>query len=199
MASDVEIANIALSFIGSGTHIASFTEQSTEADACDQFYDLSLKEMLREYPWPFAKKRAALGLVDEDPEDYDEWAYSYRYPSDCLFARRIDSGVAVDKPGTRIDFDIAQDEEGLLILTNEEDAILEYSYYADDASRFPPDFVMALAYRIACYIAPRIIKDPTRMAAVVQMMYDKSLSKARKSAANEPKHTRSESEFIDGR
>lgn len=199
MPSDVEICNLSLSLIGSGVQIASFTENSNEVEACDQFYEVSLKEMLREFPWAFAKKRVTLGLVDEDPVDYDEWSYSYRYPSDCIFARRLDSGLPVDKAGTRLDFDLAQDDEGLLLLCNVEDAVLEYTYYASDASRFPADFVMALAYRIACYVAPRLIKDPTRVAAVIQAMYDKSISKARKANSNEIKHTVSESEFIDGR
>lgn len=199
MPTDVEICNIALSFIGTGEHIASLSENSNEADACDQFYEVALKEILREYPWPFATKRAALAVVDEDPDDYDEWAYSYRYPSDCLFARRIASGVTPENYGSRIPFMLAQDSTGLLILTNEEDAYLEYTYYASTTAHFPSDFVVALAYRIAAYIAPRVSKDPGRLTPLVQMMYDKSLVKARKAGANEQKFTPNESEFIDGR
>jgi hypothetical protein len=201
MPSDVEICNLALSFIGTGTEIASFTERSPEARACNQFYEVARDEMLREWPWPFAGKAATLGEVDEDPALFsdDGWAYSYRYPSDCLFARRIISGVPVDQQGTRVDYKIVQDDEGLLILTNAAEAILEYTYRAEDTVRFPSDFVLALAYRIAAYIAPRLAKDPSRVAPLVMAMYDKSCAKARRAAGNEEKHTVSESEFIDGR
>lgn len=47
--------------------------------------------VLRSFPWPFATKYATLELIAgtvNDPVN-DDWAFAYRIPDDCLFARRL--------------------------------------------------------------------------------------------------------------
>jgi len=47
--------------------------------------------VMREFAWPFAKKYATLEKIAGDGATMvnHDWAYAYRLPADCLFARRI--------------------------------------------------------------------------------------------------------------
>jgi len=190
MASETEICNMALSHLGVSKEIANLeTERSAEASACRRFYDMTRDEVLRGFPWPFATKFAALGLVsDSDDDDHgnDEWDYAYRYPTDCLKMRRIKSGTRNDSRSSRVPYIIAKDDEGKLIYTDQEDAEAEYTVLVDDPGLYPPDFVMALSLRLAAYIAPRLTAgDPFKMGDRSLKLYVLSQATAEANAVNE--------------
>lgn len=185
------VCNKALHFIGIGEEIASIDERSSDAKACKMFYADALDEVLREWPWPFATRTVSLDMVntlgdDDEPERYStEFFYAYRYPSDCLYVRRIVSGTVPDTEESLVRYEIGSDTSGRLILTDAAEAEIKYTARISDESLFPPDFAMALAYRIAIYIAPRLVEDPRKMVDVCQRSYLLSIEKARGVAAME--------------
>lgn len=155
MASETEICNLAISHLGVGKEIQNIeTDNSDEAAACRRFFDTARDATLRDSNWPFATKIATLALVEEEPND--EWAYSYRYPTDCLKVRRILSGSRNDTQSTRARYRVARDSGGLLIYSDTTDAEVEYTVREEDPQVYPPDFMMAFSYRLAHYIAPRV-------------------------------------------
>lgn len=184
-ASKTVIANLALGHLGSGKEIANLdTENSAEARACRRFYETARDEMLRGWTWPFATKITTLTLVEEDPND--EWAYSYRYPTDCLMFRRIPSGARTDTRQSRVPYRVAQDDAGQVIFTDREDAQAEYTVAITDTRRFTSDFTMALSLRLASYIAPSITAgDPFKVGTRAFQLYGMSVDAARANAANE--------------
>lgn len=185
MASSTDIANFALSHIGTAKEISDLdSDTSQEGKVCRRYYETARDEMLRDFSWPFATAFATLSLVDEDPTE--EWSFSYRYPSDCLFVRRIVSGDRNDTRQSRIAYRIVQDATGLLIYTDEEDAEIEYTVRLTVTGRFPADFVMALSYRLAAYIAPRIAAgDPFQRGELALKFWRLSVAKAQANALNE--------------
>lgn len=185
MASSTEICNIALSHLNIGKEIAALdTEQSQEASACRRFYDTALDAVLRDFNWPFSTKIDVLALIEEDPND--EWAYSYRYPTDCLKIRRVLSGVRNDNRQSRVEYKIARDDAGQVVFCDIEDAEIEYSVREEDPEKYPSDFILAFSYRLAGYIAPRLTKgDPYKLGEKAMQMYDIELSKAFGNAVNE--------------
>lgn len=189
MSSDVEICNLALSHIGTGKTIASLDERSSEALTCKRFYETARKAMLRDFPWPLATKFMALGLVTESGDSAhpsDEWEFSYRLPSDCLYARRIPSGQRIDTPATRVPYKRSYDVGGGLILTDKQDAILEYTYNATDPSKFSEDMILAFSYRLAVYIVPTQSKgDPFKIKRDLMVLYRHELGMAQATAFNE--------------
>lgn len=199
MASSTEICNLALSHIGISKTIASLTERSQEAIACNLFYSKTRDMVLRDFSWPFAMTTVSLGLVEEDPND--EWAFSYRYPSDCLSFKRILSGVRNDTRQSRVPYKVRRDTTGLLIFTDMEDAVAEYVLREENAEVFPIDFANALAFRIAAYIAPGLTRgDPFKMGERALKMYEFEMSKARATAVNEEQDEEEpDSLFIRGR
>lgn len=185
--SNTEIANLALSHLGVSKEISNLdNEASAEASSCRRFYEPARKQTLRDFAWPFATKYAALGLVANLPAEIEEWAYSYRYPSDCASLRRIVSGIRPETQQTRVPYQIARDITGLLIYTNKTDAEVEFTFNETDVSRFPEDFVMALSLRIAMYVAPRLTAgDPFKLRAGAAQLYAFEIDRARASAGNE--------------
>lgn len=183
--SSTQIANLALGHLNQATEIQELdTDNSAAARACRRFFETARKLVLRDFPWPKATKITALALVEEDPND--EWAYSYRYPTDCLQARRIRSGLRNDNRQSRIPYRIVYDAAGALIYTDQEDAELEYTVNVTTFTRLDEDFVIALSYRLAAYIAPMITGgDPNKLGDRALRNYKMELAQARANALNE--------------
>lgn len=180
------IANMALGHLGVTDSISDLdTERSEEARTIRRFYDVTLRALARDFQWPFLDKLRDLSLVEED-EDAD-WVYRYRYPSDCLEARRIPSGQSVDGRYDRVPFKLGNDDSGLLILTNQDEATLEYTVSPiGKEDMFPPDFVMAFSYRLAMVIAPSVAgQDSVRLAQAARTQYLFELGRSQAVAVNE--------------
>lgn len=185
MASKVGIVNLALGHLAVGKEIANLeTEKSEEARAGRRFYDVALKVVLRDFPWPFATRITALALVEEEPNT--EWGYSYRYPSDCLYFRRILSGLRNDSRQSRAPYRVARDASGLLIFTDQQDAEAEYTILANAPQFYPPDFELALSYYLASLMAPHVTGgDHFKLGERALQLYSLHLSTAQSNAGNE--------------
>lgn len=200
MSSKTQICNYALSHLGVSKPIANVdTEQSQEASACRSFYDISRDKVLRDINWPFATRIAALALIEENPNE--EWLYSYRYPSNCLDVRKIQSGVRNETSSQRVPYKIGSDDEGLVIYTDREDAILEYTVRITNTEFYPSDFTLALSYKIASHIAARITNgDPFKLGNDMQNLYRIEISNAAANAQNEEQSdVYPDSEFVQAR
>lgn len=188
--STLEVWNIAMTNLGIGTEIASITERSQEAQACNRVSDIAIDEVLRSWGWPFCKKNVALALVTSKGDTghpTTEYLYSYRYPSDCLQARKILSEVRNDSRASRWTYEEMADEQGTLIVTDKQYAVLEYtSNVGRNPGRWSADFVTALAYLISSRVAPRLTKgDPYKLGNANLGLYARSIAIARSNAANE--------------
>lgn len=178
MATSTEICNLALGHLAVGKEISNLnTDQTPQAIACRRFYETALKKTLRSFAWPFATVFEPLALVEENPTD--EWDFSYRYPTDCLFIRRIMSGTRNDTRQSRIPYKIGNDGQGRLIYTDKQEAEIEYTQYVTDSTVYPDDFILALSFCIAMYVAPSVTDgDPFKLGERAEMMFRVSLSEA---------------------
>lgn len=100
MTSPVDIANRALSLIGTRSQIASLTEGSPEAIAADKWIDTTRRQLIRMAPWNCARNYNTLTLICAAPGTPENpsggtvvwqkgqppppWSYEYAYPSDCI-------------------------------------------------------------------------------------------------------------------
>lgn len=197
MASEVQIARLALQHIGDRFDITSLTEASPEAEQVNLVFADVRDMVLREHPWKFARKYVSPAeLSGTAPAN---WAYMYAYPSDAMRVIRIVNPLGDDKPPIR--FEVARNADDLkVLLTNESEPTFEYTQRIIDPQQFDPQFVIALSYRLAQYIAIPITGDRQIMADMKQLA-DTELGKARSSDANEgfeiPRP--SEAEWINAR
>lgn len=195
MASDVDICNLALSHIGASATISSLTEQSEEAFHCNLLYADTRDALLRAYPWGFATRHLALSDVGSPPGN---WSYRYAYPNDCLYAREI---LQTTTDGDPIKFEIALGDaySTRVILTDEEDATLVYTYKVTNALVFDSLFVNALTWKIASEICMPLTRDQDRLKAAYQM-YQGAIAEAQVLNANESHvDILREAEWITGR
>lgn len=175
---------MAISHLGTGKDIASITESSEEARACNRFYEIARDGVLEDYPWPFARTFATLNLIATDPTD--EWSYSYRYPNDCLKINRIQNKRSFETRQSRVPYILGSDGSGRIIYTNEENAKIEYTRQITTVTLQSPSFNLALSFRLAMLVAPRLTKgDPTKIKGDMYRLYQEELSKVRANAANE--------------
>jgi hypothetical protein len=94
---------------------------------------------------------------------------------------RIQNGSTRLATGTnRPPWRVMSDDDGRLLFTDQADAVVEYTVSITDVSRFTPDFVQALALKLAAYIAPSLTGgDPTKLRERNLALYAQQLRIAR--------------------
>ena len=191
---------MAIGHLGFGKEIANLdTEQSEEAAACRRYYEFARDATLRDFPWPFAMVNAVLNLIENDPTT--EWAYSYRYPVDCIFIRRIVSGNKQEDRDQRVAYKVGKDDSGKIIYSDQAEAQIEYTQQVTDPEFYTSDFTFALSLRLAAYIAPRLTKgDPYKLRNAIIEQYKDELENVKSNTLNEEKPVKqADSEFIRAR
>jgi len=176
------------------------TDRSKEANAINLMFDDERDFVLRAFPWPFTTTYATLGLVggSSSARVSNDWHYSYRYPSDCMFARRLVTGLGRRDPAPP-PFIIGRDTQGKLIYTNEPDAELEYTGAVTEPEDFDALCVSALAWKIAAACAPSMSRIKGMFEQCMEG-YHVELSMAQAVALNEQQQEEErESDMISSR
>lgn len=161
MPTNVDIANQALVHIGAST-ITSLTDSTPEAMTVNQWFETSRTSVLEEHDWAFARKE--IELTDATDTPTDGWSYAYQYPTDCVAPRAVRpsltlrANVTFDEQEIPYFIRLNDDTDGLIILTNEKDARLRYTFNQTNANMFSNNFVLALTYILAGHISYNINK-----------------------------------------
>lgn len=194
--SAVAICNLALSRTGNGQAIASLTEASAAAVQLNAIYEATRDYVLRDFPWGFAKRTVAVGLVANQPTT--DWLYSHRVPSDCLRVRRIINPAGRTSVAT-VPFELGSDDQGLLLLSDQSAPIIEYTTRITAEGLFTADFVSVFAWRLVQDAAIALSVKPDFADRAVAM-YDREISAAKKNTRGERQDDAApESEYITAR
>jgi len=167
MASAVEISRLALGHIADAARINSIDppDNSIQAQHASTFYPIARDALLELHDWSFATKRVDL---DESLVEFDngEWAFTYSVPSDYIRALKVcPPGAPMDFPGQPFKIESDASELDTLLLTNVEEAVLHYIYREEETGRYTPNFIVALSYMLASFLAGPILKG--RVGAAV--------------------------------
>lgn len=206
-----KVINQALSYIGINRPVSDASSELSAAAALARLHFADcVAQVLREFPWPFATRYAALGTPLDGSTDTavnDDWQYAYAVPADLLMARRIvnpdGSKRAYDPnpPQFRMGTDATQ---RLLYADTAEDdeATLEYTYRPDCAcSAGDALFREALAWLFASKAAPSLARNKLTAADCIAM-YERQKAKAAATASNEaqaPATSSGDAPWISGR
>ena len=184
MASVVEICNIALTRIGQEI-INALDEESTEAKKCNVIYDALRRETLRAHNWAFATKIRSLAKSASDT--VPGWEYAYIYPKNCLYVQKVYS-IAGNKE--LAEFRKIHSDVGnyLVLVTNVDSAVMEYTADVTDSTLFDSLFVSALAWNIAANLAQSLTAD-VQIIQQAANMYRYTLDQAKVSNKSE-QHTK---------
>lgn len=130
------------------------TDNSIEARVMRNFWDIAWSSTLEDLNLSSTMSQANLELLAETPNNL--WAYAYKYPTDCAFFCRIQSGVVVDGEATHIEKVVRQYEGEKAIFTNVSEAIGEYHSTSLSISQLSANAVLALAAKLAWLSSPLI-------------------------------------------
>ena len=194
MATKIDLCNQALDVLHVD-NINALSDTERQAVLCNRWYDDLRRRMLRDHAWNFATKRVVLAEVSDE---YTNWSYAYGYPSDCLYARRVLPPSGTD---TVIDFVVqkSSSSSGRVILTNAEDAELEYTVDVEIVNEFDPLFQEALVFNLAAKIAGPL-KGKQQIVQAMYQAYFVALSRAKMGDANEGSLPLQQSNtFVDAR
>ena len=203
MASQLNIINLALS------HIAQTEITQVQLDALTttvqvkealRIWEFALKETLRAYNWGFAKTQEALvETEDYDPVVYD---YAYVYPANCLAIRKVNVQTKLDEAISGLYERMYDSVKDLVrIVTDIEDAYIEYTYYVTTTALFDGAFVIAFSYRLAAALAKPLNGDDKQGAAMKEV-YEEAISEAKRydsSSKHETHEGVTKSNFVDAR
>jgi len=90
MPADVEIANSALSLIGTSNFLTSLSDDTTEGRVCYRMLPISRKFVLRKHPWNFAEARETLAALTSTPAF--GYTNEFQLPGDCLRVLSVTNG-----------------------------------------------------------------------------------------------------------
>lgn len=180
----IALCNLALSRIGTGKPITDLDDKSREARACKLVYEHTRDVLMEEYPWPFCTATETLALLSDDPPV--GWEYRYAYPSDCLSARQLVDTIRRKRRNKMRPFQVRPTTDGKAksIVTDEPEAILEFTKRIEDEILWPASFRNAFAWRLSGELAISLTEDPARLQTALQL-YELSLQRAAAVVLNE--------------
>jgi hypothetical protein len=181
MASEAQIAKLALQHLGDRYDITSLDEASPEAEQVNLIFEDVRDAMLRSHPWKFAVKQTSPStLVGTVP---NQWDYMFVYPSDALKVLNIVNPFGrAEKP---IKFDVMLNSTGTKVLVCDlEEPEFRYISKVTDTGMFDPAFVIAFAYRLAENLAIPLTGD-TALRDRMRALADAETSAAMRENANE--------------
>jgi len=165
MASEVDICNLALSWLG-GSLITSLDDNSTEAKLCKANYAIVRDAVVESRDWTFAVQRYDLAKNATPP--VNGYANGFQIPSTVLRVVEVNCGE---------DYRV----EGNDIVTDENSVKIRAIGQVTDTSFFSPLFVQALAQRLAADIAIGL----TQSRELQQQHWQLYLAKLDEAAAND--------------
>lgn len=152
-----EIYNLALSALLLTREVSNADAETTnnEVRVLNTHWKTAFEFTLQDLDLDSLSQPIPLELIVK-PEDHI-WNYIYKYPSNCLFFRRIESGAIIDTNRTHIAKRTGLYEGQKAIFTNEPNAIGECIPKDAPLEALSPMAAMTIAYHLAFISAPLIV------------------------------------------
>lgn len=155
MYSKAKIFNMSLGFLLLQRQIVDTeTDKSNEAKVLNTHWDAALRSTLEDLDLDSTSSQITLELIEENPNEF--WRYSYKYPSDCAFLRRIQSCARTDNRDTFINKRVSIKDGEKCIFTNQPNAIAEYISYNTPLTKMSATVGICIALRLAMLASPLI-------------------------------------------
>ena len=169
MATEIQIAKLALQHVGDRFDISSLTESSTEAEQVNLIFADVRDAMLRQHPWNFAKKFTSPAALDGTPPSL--WTFMYLYPNDALRILGITNPLGREQPP--IKFEIGRNSsDKRCVFTDEESPEIIYIAQITNTEEYDPEFSLAFSFGLAARLAMPLTGD-RGIATELQTLADK--------------------------
>lgn len=159
----IDICSNALLQLGANP-INSFEDGSSLADICATMYPPFKKYILSTHPWLFAKKKAQLARLVEEP--LNEYKYAYQLPSDMLVLRTVYNNGQVGAIAY-IAYELFGDKK---LFTDSQKIYIDYIYDVDE-NEFPSYFTEFISTAFAAKIAMAVTENENLTALKTQQAF----------------------------
>jgi len=145
MADKTTVSNMAFARIGAKriNDYTDVTDTKPEAIYCRMYFDQTVKALMKDHYWPFAKDRIQLSANTVTPAF--QYTYSYHLPSD--FLRLILFYNGSDRPDGRTYY--TYEIEGNQLLTDETAVYLRYIKWVTDVGSWDTLFIECMVLLLA--------------------------------------------------
>lgn len=152
----VQIYNLTFSALMLGKEVSEIeTDTSLEVRVLNIHWDTALSSTLQDLDLDSLSTPITLELITELEEG--PWRYVYKYPTNCAFLRRIESGAVTDNVTTHISKRVAMYDGQKAIFTNEYDAVAETIPKNIPLAALSPMAALAVAYKLGILSAPLVV------------------------------------------
>lgn len=163
MASEIQICNLALSYLGQSPITNLMNPQNATEQLCALNYKPCRDAVLEAHNWTFAMARATLTTPDVTPP---EWGLAYRFQLPTNLLRVVWAGRQQDENYyDTFDWQVEDD----YLVTDANPVWIRYVKVIEDASKFSPLFVQALACRLAMDMCVSITENVALYERLVNM------------------------------
>lgn len=198
MATQVDICNMALAYLGNEATVTSLNppEGSAEAEHCARFYPIARNELLAVHPWSFAKRRERLARLAQEPEGQPGYHY-YPLPADCIQLIKAFSSASSEM--RTLSYTIETTEAGPVIVAKYPDLWVTYISSKVRETEFSALFTNALVHKLAILLAGPLMGGSSGGAFLRDhyAIFEKVLEKAQKAdARQQPTKAKYKTPFI---
>ena len=152
-----EIYNLTLSTLLLSEEVIEIsTTKSNNVKILNRFYNIAFQSTLQDLDLDSLSQPITLELIEELPEDH-VWDYAYKYPTNCVFFRRIESGVATDNRSTHIAKRTGIHDGQKVIFTNKYQAIAECIPKDVPLEALSPMAALTVSYKLAFLSSPLLV------------------------------------------
>jgi len=172
--SKTKIYNLTLSALLLAKEVSEVdTDTSNEVRILNTHWDLAYESTLQDLDLDSLSQPITLELIANLTNNTDyNWDYVYKYPSKCVFLRRIESSAVTDTRDTHIAKRTGIYNGVNVIFTNEVNAVAECITNDIPITALSPMAAMAVAYSLASMSAPLIVgKGSQRLRKDLQEAY----------------------------
>lgn len=190
MATNVDICNLALSQLGENGQVTALDppDGSDYAAHCSNYYPIALRKLFEEFDWSFAQTRARLNKLASFDTSLYAYKNAYALPSDCVRVTRVAEAKELDSVCPFItewprnyEIQYSKTTDNKILLTDVDNAVLQYTIYKDAPAIFPTYFIEALVLCLAVYLVGPLKRSDaaSTMAQNLRQAYQNALSEAK--------------------
>lgn len=184
MATDVDICNLGLGFIGDAAEVSSVSpsDGSLQADHCQKFYPIARKAFMVEHEWSFATRRVDLASLGTP-----NTGFLYRYSEPNLVLKPMRVVLAGEEKETDFTREVDFATNKKIINSSISPAELIYVFDQVNTLFYNPSAVIAIAYMTASFLVGPMKSGDQKMIDGLLKAYDYWWRKAAADDANAEK------------
>ena len=196
------IYNLALSALLLSKEISDVdTDTSNEVRILNTHWNIAFQATLQDLDLDSTMQPLTLELLESLVDE--PWTYAYKYPTNCLFLRRIKSLQITDNKSTHISKQTGIWTNKKAIFTDQKEAVAECIPKSLPLDVLSPMAALAIAYKLAFLSAPLLVgKGAAKLRRTIQEDYLIAKSEAQETDALENFNYEADdlrSEFVEAR